>query len=439
MKIILYIFGIITVFFLCDACTPKDEVVSTDSSIKLRFSTDTLQFDTLLTTIGSVSKQIRVYNDDENAINISAIYLGNGSSPYEVIVNGRPSNTVKDIRLLGGDSLRIIVKVILGSNNQNLPYVIRDNIFFETNGNTQDIILEAWGRDAHFIKNGELNCSTKWINDKAYVISDSVIIPENCELTIEEGCHILFKYNAQLIVKGSLKVLGTKDSLVRFFNDNDLSIVKESALGYWQGIKFTKTSKNNLLQFTHIENAFHGIAGETVMLDSITDIMLQNVQISKMLQNGIQCKGCNIVGENVLISNCVSHLFNVEEGGNYHFNHCTFAHLGSGIKNEALQIKTGKLTIINSIVWGSQQEELAISGSTHLLTNNFIKTKQDFGNNILNTDPLFKEVSSLNYSLDSLSPAVDKSINSSLIIDLEGNERDVSPDIGAFEFVSTKK
>ncbi len=427
-------------FFLCYACKPKDEVISTNSSIKLRFSTDTLQFDTLLTTIGSISKQIRIYNDDKNAVNISAVYLGDGNSPYEVIINGRPSSSVKDVRLLGGDSLRIIVKVTLGTNSKNLPYVIRDNIVFETNGNSQKITLEAWGRDAHFIKNGELACAATWVNDKAYVISDSVIVPKDCELTIEEGCHILFKYDAQLIVKGSLKVLGTKDSLVRFFNDNDLSIVKEQALGYWKGIKFTQTSKNNLLQFAHIENAFNGISGQAAKLDSTTDITLKNVQISRMLRDGIQSQGCNIVAENILINNCVSHLLNVEEGGgNYHFSHCTFAHIGSGVKNEALQVKTGKLTVINSIIWGSQQEELAISESTHYLENNFIKTKQDFSKNTLNEDPLFESTVLLDYSLDSLSPAIDKSINLSLLIDLKGNDRDSSPDIGAFEFIPTKK
>lgn len=434
MKLLLHIFIIITLFFWGYSCKPKDEVINTDSSIKLRFSTDTVQFDTLLTTIGSVSKQIRVYNDDQNAVNISTIFVGNTNSPYEIIINGKPSNA-KDIRLLGGDSLRIIVKVTLDPNSQNLPYVIRDNIFFETNGNTQSIQLEAWGRDAHFINNGNLACATTWKNDKAYVISDSVIVPENCELIIEEGCHILFKYNAQLIVKGSLKVLGTKDSLVRFFNDNDLGVVKKAALGYWKGIKFTETSKNSILKFTHIENAFNGISGKAVMLDSITDITLQNVQILNMLQDGIQSEGYNIVAENTLVSNCVSHLLNVENGGNYHFNHCTFAHLGSGVKNEALQVKDGKLTLINSIIWGTQQEELTIDGGTNYFINNIIKTAQNFDNNILNEDPLFKNRILLDYSLDSLSPAIDKSINSTLLIDLQGNNRDNSPDIGAFEFI----
>lgn len=432
-KIIYFTFLLIAIY----ACKPKDEIITTDNFANLRFSTDTIQFDTLLTTIGSISKKIRIYNDNKNAVVISKINLENGgNSPFELIINGKTSQQINDLQLLGKDSLLIIVKANLGDNNENSPYVLRDALLFEINSNVQQVKLEAWGRDAHFIKNGELVCNTTWTNDKAYVISDSVIIPQDCNLTIEKGCHILFKYNAKLIVKGSLKVLGTKDNFVRFFNDNDLGVIKKEALGYWRGIIFTETSKNNLLEYIHIENAYNGIYCEKSTMDSIAEITLKNVQISRMLNTGITSKGNDIFAQNCLISNSVTNLLNVEEGGNYHFTHCTFAHLGSGNKQEAIYLTgKGKLTFINSIVWGDKKEEFNTDNFELYFNTNFLKTQEIFENNTLNIKPLFKNRINLNYELDSLSTAINQGIKTTILDDLNGNIRDNSPDIGAFEFV----
>lgn len=434
MKKILYlIFLLITIY----SCKPNDEIITTDNSAKLRFSTDTIQFDTLLTTIGSVSKKVKIYNDSKNAVIISKIELKNGeNSVFELIINGKISQRVNDIQLLGKDSLLVIVKANLGDNNENGPYVLRDALILEVNSNIQNVKLEAWGRDAHFIKNGELICNTTWINDKAYVISDSIIIPQDCELVIEKGCHILFKYNAKLIVKGSLKIIGDKNDFVRFFNDNDLSEVKEEALGYWRGIIFTETSKNNTLEYTHIENAFNGIYCEENTIDSIADITLKNVQISNMLNTAITSKGNDIIGQNCLLSNSVANLLKVEKSGNYHFTHCTFAHLGSGNKKEAISlVGDGKLTCINSIIWGNKKEEFTTDNFQLYLNKNLLKTQQNIENNILNTNPLFVNQIILNYELDSLSKAINEGIQTSILDDLNGNQRDNTPDIGAFEFI----
>ncbi|MCP4520563.1 MAG: hypothetical protein GY827_02510 [Cytophagales bacterium] len=419
------------------ACTREDEIINDDTSVKLRFSQDTLTFDTLLTTVGSISKKIRVYNDDDNAVKISSINL-NTSSPYQLIVNGKKTKSQSDILLLGKDSLLLIVNVTLDPNSQNIPYLIRDSIVFETNTNIQDIKLEAWGRDAHFLKSGELeDCETIWENDKAYVITDSLVVKEGCSLNIKEGCHILFNYGAKLVVNGTLNVEGSADSLVRFFNDNDLSVFKDDALGYWRGIEFGETTKNNSITYAHIQNAFYGLSFAENIADSVFEIQLKNVQISQMLNNSIEGKTFDLVAENCLFSNSLNHLLDVDEGGNYHFTHCTFAHLGSGTKQEAIETNGGKLTLINSIVWGTSREELSVEETESYFLNNFIRTEQEGldNQNTLNEDPMFVAPSLLNYSLDSLSLAVNILETKVLEQDLKGNSRDDLPDIGALEFI----
>ena len=59
-------------------------------------------------------------------------------------------------------------------------------------------------------------------------------------------------------------------------------------------------------------------------------------------------------------------------------------------------------------------------------------------NQILNQDPLFETVNTAdhiyNFRLQSTSPAIDKGINTTINIDLDGLPRPVAlPDLGAFE------
>ena len=53
----------------------KDEIVNTDSSFKLRFSTDTLLFDTTFTGIGSATKTVKIFNDGNQPVEISKIKI----------------------------------------------------------------------------------------------------------------------------------------------------------------------------------------------------------------------------------------------------------------------------------------------------------------------------------------------------------------------------
>ena len=53
----------------------NDERFSTNPTDVLEFSTDTLTFDTVFTTIGSSTSKILVYNNNKYAINISEIKL----------------------------------------------------------------------------------------------------------------------------------------------------------------------------------------------------------------------------------------------------------------------------------------------------------------------------------------------------------------------------
>ena len=53
--------------------------------------------------------------------------------------------------------------------------------------------------------------------------------------------------------------------------------------------------------------------------------------------------------------------------------------------------------------------------------------------NIINEEPNFMEPAAYNYRLDTLSPAKDNGINIGIDTDLDGNPRDILPDLGSYE------
>ena len=97
--------------------------------------------------------------------------------------------------------------------------------------------------------------------------------------------------------------------------------------------------------------------------------------------------------------------------------------------------------ITNTIIYGSLSEEFLISSSDEAdfslaMFNSVVRTENDALNvngNLINVDPKFKSPEEYDYSLQDDSPAINNGQNLSIPTDLEGNDRDETPDIGAFE------
>lgn len=450
-----FIFIIIAITLLAQ-CKPEDEIVTTDGGVKLRFSTDTISFDTLLTSIGSVTKRFKVYNDDDNAIEISNINLAGGaSSSYSIIVNGVQQTSHSDLLILGGDSVNILVEVLIDPMNNDLPYLVKDSITFLTNGNDQNVKLIAFGQDAHFLSDSTLSCGTTWTFGKPYVIVDSVTVPNGCNLTIEKGARVLFNTDARLKVEGNLTVTGSKDSLVTFCNENEISLNPAKAFGYWKGIEFGASSTGNSIDYAVIKNAVNGMylsSGNSV--DSVAELSLNSVIIKDMSETGITAYGADIFITNTVITNCTDHLLQLLGGGNCGILHSTFANYSfdffrsgpsvfmneSDTENGTMVSNTLKVAFINSIVTGSFSEELDISISASVGSSNSLFFTNDAiftgNNNLIDIDPRFESAGLGNFQLDSLSPLIDTgNVSFGTAQDILGNIRDAKPDVGAYEYI----
>ena len=178
----------------------------------LSFSTDTVLFDTLFTTVGSTTKRLKIYNTSNQSVKVEKVVLvGGESSPFRINLDGVSGTEFTDFIIPADDSLFMFVEATLGENSQDYPLIIEDIIEFETNGKIQNVQLAAWGQDAYFhYKDVVLGT---WPNDKPHVIYDYTLVQEGEELIIQAGTKIHLHKGALLYIdKGSLKVNGTFDN-----------------------------------------------------------------------------------------------------------------------------------------------------------------------------------------------------------------------------------
>ncbi|MEM6844851.1 MAG: choice-of-anchor Q domain-containing protein [Bacteroidota bacterium] len=450
------IFGaIISCLLWFSACTPEEEIF-TDEAVQLRFSQDTIQFDTLFTSRGSTSQLLRVYNPNQNAVTISTVATGRSSeSPYTVLLNGVPGQQFENVRLLGGDSLFLIVEVLIDPQDENLPFLEKDSLVFQVNGNQQDVKLIAWGQDAHFHRSWIIAEDTTLRGNRPFVIQDSLWIEPNVTLTLDSGVQFFFDDRAFALVRGTLQAEGTVTAPVVFRNVRTDGFY-ENSFGQWDGITFTTTSQNNSLTYTLVRNATNGIVINTPDADTIPDLTLANTIIENMSGYGLLAIGSDIEAYNTLIHRCIVGLAYNIGNGHYRYRHCTFYNGGRFYPREEDWISVvfldevpnnsglatlgvsdhpfyGELT--NSIVWGDLADEfLASDPSTRVLANLLKVADTTRSHNIYNKAPLFVDPIIFQYELDSLSPAINQGVKTSILTDLNSAARDDQPDLGAYEY-----
>ena len=120
-----------------------------ESGGESRFSTDTLTFDTVFTSLGSATVGIKIFNPQTEKIIISSIRLAGGSSSYyNLNVDGK-SGDGKDIEVAGKDSIYVFATVKIDPTDENTPFVVEDKLIATLNGKDFSIPVLAYGQNAH--------------------------------------------------------------------------------------------------------------------------------------------------------------------------------------------------------------------------------------------------------------------------------------------------
>lgn len=451
-------------FALCSSCVKEDFYSSPEA--RLVFSVDTVYFDTVFTTFGTTTKWLKVFNPYKQSLKISSIQLTGGSnSNYRINVDGFASPEVNNLVIKGKDSLFVFIEATIDPANQNSPLVVEDSLFFTTNGNRQKVNLIAWGQDVNLI-NGEVLQTQTWTSDKPYLIYNSMLVDSGQVLTINEGSRLYFHRKSRMYVAGTVKAMGTLENPVLIQGDR-LEADYKNIPGQWEGIWLMAGSKNNEFHHAQIRNAVNGIWVDTLANSPNPTLLLANVKIENMTSAGIYAQGSTIYAYNCLITNCGKYAVALTLGGSYEFYHCTFANFWSFsarrtpsviLNNYYIDIFKNvqvrpllKAIFGNCIIYGDRTNELGFDFFSGQVDYDFyfdhclIKVSENnmfnpvmYRNTILNKNPGFVSVGDREFTLDSVSVAMDAGfINYALIHPLDfflkNRTIDEGPDLGAFE------
>lgn len=460
MKIVVIYTLIIGFTFSLFAC--KKNSFITDKAAAITIGADTLSFDTVFTSVGSVTQYFTIANPNNQKLKLDVIKLmGGNNSAYKINVDGAATNQSDNIEIDAGDSLYVFVAVTIDPSAENLPFIVQDSILISYNGNHKYVQLQAYGQNAHFLRSHIINEDTQWQNDLPYVITGGVLVREGVTLTIEKGCRIYMHAGAPFIVGGTLAVNGTKADSVTFQGDRLDESYKDLPAS-WPGIYFTATSKNSRIYYGIVKNAYQGIIAEGASPAAQPKLHLDKCVITNIYDAGIAATGSNITAVNCLISNCGLNVY-LTGGGDYDFTYCTIASYGNSYIEHTMPVtyinnfddneNTYNLNVVfrNCILWGDGgsveneivSEKKGAAAFNIVLENVLYKTKElpsyiETLNSIANRDPLFDSINTGRRYYDfqigkKPSPAIDAGIQVAESRDLNDVIRSNPPDIGCYE------
>lgn len=457
----LVFFAALSIAWLLGSCKKDSFITSPDAS--LRISADSIKFDTVFTTTGSVTQSFKIVNENDQKLRLENIKLmGGSSSAFRININGSASNELNNVDIAANDSIYIFVSVSINPTAANLPFIISDSISIRYNGNQRWVQLQAYGQNAHFLNSHSISSNTNWPNDKPYVILGFLQVASGATLTIAPGTKIYSHADAPIVVDGTLQAQGTVSEPIVFSGDR-LDEPYKNFPGSWPGIYFRSASINNQLRFVQVRNAYQAIVLQNPASNANPKLVIQQSVIDNAFNAGIFSSNSSIQASNLLVSNCANNIY-IEAGGQYDFNHCTAA----SYSNSYLLHKTPVLTAINynsqgsanlqanftnCIFWGSEgftDNELAVNkqGANSFsvnFTNCLYRAQTNPANavfvaGIRNIDPQFdsidvsKRLYDFHHATKPAAPGINKGIASSLNKDLDDQVRPVGlPDIGCYE------
>lgn len=430
---------------------------------KLSLSADTLVFDTLFTTYNSPTARLYVRNRTTGRLDIDFMGIENPNTDFSLIIDGVQSNQVKNYSLAAGDSLLIFASYKTKTQtSQN--YLAEEVITLKANGHVQQVVMKCFSVNGIMLYTS-LPSPNYVMQDTAYIIRDTLSIAEGQTLTITNKARLYFDNGAAILVRGTLKVQGTKDNPITFQGVRLDDKYKERA-GQWSGIYFFNTSKDNEVKYAEIKNANYGLYVAYPQVDNNVKLVVGHTKIHDMVAVGLTGAETKIYVYNTLIYDCGESAVQMLAGGTYQYDYCTFYGDASKYTHEQPTLlaldyfgdpenpaTTGALNLImnNTIVYGDgkPEDEFFVGLVTTLpfgysITNCLLKTKnfanQDFISNpiyknILNQNPKFENTAEKKFTLQSDSPAKGQAQPiTGITIDIEDNLRNATnPTIGTYE------
>ena len=463
----------------------QSEIVSNDPLLQLRFSHDSLLFDTVFTKMGSSTKRMMVYNPNQNALLIDRVEMANGKSFYINLDGENQLENLHDITLRGGDSLFLFVRAEIDPLRSNNPVLVEDTISFYVGSNQQQIYLQAYGQNVHVLDSEDkfMQYNTyEFQNDKPYLIYDTMVVKG--DLTIQKGATLYMHTGAMIYSYGNVLAKGTLEEPIVIRGDRmDMlfdSVPYRVASGQWNGLYLIHLEgwATPTYEFDYVD-VLSGSIGIYALSENPTQrpqLSLTNARIHNHSVYGLVLQNVDADVANCEISNCASYCVYLA-GGKHNFVHNTIAsyfgypYTTINIHNNILRDDVAAVYInnlsknnaptttsfYNCIIEGARKNNLVLatplpeyyegkfvgnylradSLSNAFATNNVYASDSDTVV-FRNIYYLYKEYKYYDFQLDSLSPARGIADSATALLyhyDHLGVRRKPHPDAGCYEFV----
>lgn len=455
----------------------------------LEFSTDSVKFDTVFTTVGSATHVLKVYNKENAYVNIQNVRLVNDANhSYRINVDGIPGDAHTDVEIGPKDSIYIFIEVTVEPNSNDLYPYVEGKIEFKTNGNLQSVDLVAWGWDAIFyvptvfptnglpnytLVSDDPNATVTWTDEKPIVIYGYLVVDSLQSLVIEPGARIFFHENSGLWVyrDGNIKAQGTVEEPIVFQGDRLESYYAEQP-GQWDRIWINEGNENHIFENVVIKNNFIGIQCEPLPFNnpvppdvSSNYLTLKNVVIRNNSIAGILSRNYRIRATNAVISSGGEYLLAGIGGGLYNFDNCTFANNWiNGTRRTPSVYLTNVLPVTsteaavypipsskfrNCIIHGNATNEIALDLDDELVSVNLrfenclVRAAEEdfepllpyFFDSFAGQNPGFKDFNDGDFTLAENAFVIGKGKYISTVThDVQGNPYANPPAIGAYEY-----
>lgn len=302
-------FFLFTISALLTACTDNDSFSSSTGN-RLTFTTDTVKFDTLFSTVPSATKTFWIHNESSDGIRIRTARLERGTqSGYRVNVDGTYLDPVGvDFEIRKGDSIMVFVEVTTNETHAADPKLIEDNLLLTLeSGVEQRVNLRTFSWDALKLADVSIHRDTV-IESRVPIIlyGKGIEVDEDVTLTIRNTT-LYFHDGAGINVKGQLladSCLFRGDRLDRMFP----YLPYDRISGQWQGITFTSPSNGNVLLNCEIRNAVDAVICDSTSLALINTIIHNNSGVGLSARHSSvelsYCQLTNACGDCLMLEGC---------------------------------------------------------------------------------------------------------------------------------------
>ncbi|MFM2388014.1 MAG: hypothetical protein RL660_2771 [Bacteroidota bacterium] len=496
MRAIVKLIAVLAIFVAIHTLSACRKQSFITSNALLEFSTDTVSFDTVFTTVGSVTQEFLIYNRNNKWLKLDDIRLRKGSaSNYRLNIDGAPQSSATNLEIAPFDSMYVFVAITVDPSAADLPFIVEDDIDIQYAGTSKSVHLMSYGQNAIFINDSVLQGNITWTKQKPYVVVNSMLVDSTAKLTIEAGTRVYMHANSKLFVKGTLVANGTAADSIIFQGDRlDREYFGGDAAGEWCGLHFLQQSHDNVMQHCVIKNGgspwrFYDATSQSYVqtigalvyvepqqtITAAPMLVLNSCYVGMSIAYGVLAFNSSVRATNTLFYTCGASNLAAIQGGTYNFSHCTFANYGYYLGNlpivkhdnetilaltnnlrdgDGIVIATSDLNanFYNCIVNGTQKDghEILInkvSGANHnVLFNSCVLTTTDtldtlgqcvFDNYslaLLNGDVKFTEPQKLNFRPKAGSVVKQAGSPIGILFDIEETPRSaVTPSIGCYE------